>query len=263
VPEHTVKILLVDDDQELLELLSFVVQRAGLRPMVARDGASALKLLDEQRPDLLVLDVRLGDGDGLQVLEAVRRCHTLPVIMLSALDSEDDKVRALELGADDYVTKPFAFRELVARIRAGLRKRAPGARPVDPADHWLCVGPLALNPLEHRATLEGLPLLLTVTEFRLLQLLMRHPGRIVPHRALLKQIWGYDDPADTDVVRATVYRLRRKLGESSDQPPLLRTVPGVGVVLQSGPDQPEAPRPVELDDRFAPVGDEVLAASAA
>jgi DNA-binding response OmpR family regulator len=229
-----VKILLVDDDRELLELLSFVVRRAGLRPYVAHDGAGALKLLGDVQPDLVVLDVRLGDTNGLDVLKHLRRDHALPVIMLSALDTEDDKVSALDLGADDYVTKPFAFRELVARIRACLRRPPPGAAPSRQPDCRLRVGPIGLNPLDHTATLDELPLALTVTEFRLLQLLMRHPGRVVPHGVLLKEVWGYNDPTDTDVVRATVYRLRRKLGEACDGSPRLRTVPGVGVLLEAG-----------------------------
>jgi two-component system response regulator VicR len=228
-----VKILLVDDDRELVELLSFAVQRAGMRPIAAHDGASACKLLDELRPDLVVLDVRLGSSNGLDVLKTIRRSHTVPVIMLSALDTEDDKVNALDLGADDYVTKPFAFRELVARIRACLRRPAPGTTPPDSPAHRLRVGSIELNPLDHTVTLEDLPLPLTVTEFRLLKLLMGHAGQVVPHSVLLKQVWGYQDPTDTDVVRATVYRLRRKLVEASDRSPRLRTIPGVGVMLQA------------------------------
>jgi DNA-binding response OmpR family regulator len=242
-----VKILLVDDDRELLELLSFVVRRAGLRPYVAHDGASALKLLGDVQPDLVVLDVRLGDTNGLDVLKHLRRDHALPVIMLSALDTEDDKVSALDLGADDYVTKPFAFRELVARIRACLRRPPPGA-PASLPEYRLRVGSIGLNPLDHTATLDDLPLSLTVTEFRLLRLLMRHPGRVVPHGVLLKQVWDYDDPTDTDVVRATVYRLRRKLGEASDGTPRLRTVPGVGVLLETGTD--EAAADASMDEHW-------------
>jgi DNA-binding response OmpR family regulator len=120
------KILLVDDDEEFVELLRYGVRRAGLRPIVAYNGPDALQLLEEQRPDLVVLDVGLGKVSGLDVLKTIRLSygHAVPVIMLSAFDSEDDKVRALDLGADDYVTKPFAFRELVARIRARLRAAA-------------------------------------------------------------------------------------------------------------------------------------------
>ena len=224
------KILLVDDDEGTLELLSFLVQRSEFRPIVANNCASALQLLDEQSPDLLVLDIQLGAGSGLQVLEAVRRSNDVPVIMLSSLDSEEDIERALEFGADDYIAKPFAFRELVARIRAVLR-RTRHARPVQPIDYWMRVGPLALDSRAHKATLDGLPLALTRTEFRLLQLLMENADKVVPHHVLLKQVWGYDDPTATDVVRAAVYRLRRKLAETNGQP-VIRTLPGIGVVLQ-------------------------------
>ncbi len=118
------KILLVDDDPDFIELLRYALDRAGFRSVVADDGPSALQLLEEQQPDLVLLDIRLGDASGLDVLKAIRWSHSLPVIMLSALDSEADRVRALELGADDYVTKPFDFRELVGRIRARVRAAA-------------------------------------------------------------------------------------------------------------------------------------------
>jgi DNA-binding response OmpR family regulator len=225
------KILLVDDDEGLLELLSFLVQRDGFRPILATDGASALQLLNEARPDLVVLDIRLGADDGLQVLQAVRRSSEVPVILLSSLDSEADIERGLELGADDYIAKPIAFREFAARIRAVLRRTCAAPLSIEPTDHWMRVGPLALNAREHKATLDELPLALTRTEFRLLQLLMENADRVVPHRVLLKQVWGYDDPNATDVVRAAVYRLRRKLVEASSQP-VIRTLPGIGVVLQ-------------------------------
>jgi two-component system response regulator RegX3 len=149
--------------------------------------------------------------------------------MLSARDSEEDIERALELGADDYVTKPFAFRELVARIQALLRRTCE-AQPVKPIDHCLRVGPLALDPRAHKATLDGLPLALTITEFRLLKLLMENADSVVTYGVLLKQVWGYDDPTATDVVRAAVYRLRRKLVEANGQP-AIQTLHRVGVVL--------------------------------
>jgi DNA-binding response OmpR family regulator len=226
-----VKILLVDDDEGLLDFVSFLIQRDGFCPMVATSGSSALQLLDEQYPDLVVLDLQLGEDDGLQVLETIRRTSDVPVIMLSARNSEVDIERALDLGADDYVTKPFAFRELLARIRAVLRRTQYAALPVAPIDHWMRVGPLALNPREHKAKLDGLPLVLTSTEFRLLQLLIENADSVVPHSVLLKQVWGYDDPTATEVVRAAVYRLRRKLVGTKDEL-VIRTLPGVGVVLR-------------------------------
>ena len=262
---HTPKILLVDGDRELLELLTYVVQRAGFRPIRATDGLSALQLLDELRPDLLVLASPLGAGDGLEVLGNIRRVSEVPIIVLSSLDNEDDVVRALERGADDYVTKPIAFRELVARIGALLRRRiGDEARRDEPADHhWMRVGMVALNPREQKATLDGLPLALTRTEFRLLQFLMDNAGKVVSYRVLLNQIWGYDDPNANEVVRAALSRLRRKLEEASDRPQMLRTVPGVGVMLECGPDQWEASHSGELDIRFSSVGEHQLTLVAA
>ena len=229
------KILLVDDDQSLLELLSFLVQRAEFRPIVATNGSSALQLLEDRSPDMLLLDIGLGDDDGLQVLETIRRFSDVPIIMVSARDSEDDIERALELGADDYVTKPFGFRELVARIRAVLRRKGH-PRPVQPVDFWMRVGLLALNPREHKATLDGLPVALTPTEFRLLQVLVENADSVVPYRLLQKQVWGYNDPTATELVRAAV--LRRKLVDIRGQP-VIGTISGVGVVLRRTTEQAE------------------------
>jgi DNA-binding response OmpR family regulator len=241
-----------------------MLRRAGFRPTLATSGSDALRLIDELQPDLLVLDLTLVDGHGLETLKAVRRSSDLPIIVLSTSVSEDDLVQVLELGADDYVTKPIAFRAMLARIRAVLRRQMRNPQPPAPTDDWIRVGPLALNPSQHKAKLEGLPLSLTVTEFRLLQLLMDNSDSVVPHRGLLKQIWGYDDPTATDVVRAAISRLRRKLAEASDQPPTLRTIPGVGVTLQcSAKPLGEFPRPAQFEDRVATVDDTLLATMAA
>jgi DNA-binding response OmpR family regulator len=227
-----VKVLFVDDDRELLELLSFVAQRAGFRPLLAADPSTALQLLGEHHPHLVVLDTMVGNGRGLELLSTIRSCSDLPVIVLSTSDSEDDVVQALEQGADDYVTKPLPFRALMARIHAVLRRRGREPLPTDPVDCWLRVGPLAVNSRTRKATLDGLPLALTGTEFRLLELLMDHHGRAVPHQLLLQEIWSSDEPSATDVVRAAVSRLRRKLTDASENPPLLRTIAGIGVILE-------------------------------
>jgi DNA-binding response OmpR family regulator len=226
------QVLLVDDDRELVELLAFALRRAGLDPLPAHDAATAQRLFEEKRPDLVVLDVNLGAGNGLDVLRSLRTHSHVPVIMLTAFDAEEDKVRGLELGADDYMTKPFSHRELIARIRAQLRRagiepasrRAPQTR--------LEVGPIVLDLATHSVFKGDQPVSLTVTEFRLLHALMLHAGSVVPTAALLKQVWGYPDPGGTDVVRVTVYRLRRKLEDDPAQPTLLHTIPGVGVLLR-------------------------------
>ncbi|MBV9547062.1 MAG: response regulator transcription factor [Chloroflexi bacterium] len=229
------KILFVDDDRELLELLSFIATGAGLCPRMAHDASSALAALREESPDLLVLDIRLNDRDGWTVLEEVRRSSDLPVIVLSALTSEDDVVRALESGADDYLRKPFTHRELLGRIHGLLRRRATETSPLPRRRvEDLRIGGLALDPLQHTATVDGHPVTLTAIEFRLLELLMRNAGRVVPHDELLARVWGYQDANASNVVRAAVYRLRRKLETASnDDPPSLRTIPGVGVMLRT------------------------------
>jgi len=230
-----VRILLVDDDRELIDLLAFALKRAGLDPVAAHDGTSALRLFEERQPDLVVLDINLGSSSGLDVLKELRRRSSLPVIMLTALDSEEDKVRGLEAGADDYLTKPFSHRELIARIRAQLRRSGQEWSARQPETR-LEVGTITLDLAEHSVTKAGKPVALTVTEFRLLHCLMTNAGRVVPTSELLKQVWGYQDPGGSDVVRVTVHRLRRKLEQDPARPHLLHTIPGVGVLLKATTD---------------------------
>ncbi len=226
------RILLVDDDRELVDLLTFAFGRAGFDVLPAYDSPSALHQLEHGQPDLAVLDVTMGRWDGFDLLREMRRRSDLPIIMLTARSSEDDKVRGLDLGADDYLTKPFSHRELIARVRANLRRRGHDTPARDTAVAPLQVGPIDLNPTQHVASIDGRPLDLTVTEFRLLHYLMTNAGTVVPTRAVLKHVWGYDDPGGTDVVRVTVHRLRRKIEPDPGNPQLLHTVPGVGVMIK-------------------------------
>ena len=189
-------ILLVDDDRELVELLSFALQlaRAVLDPIPAYDAESALRQFEEHHPDLVVLDISLGASSGLDVLKELRqRSAFVPVIMLTALDSEQDKVRGLNAGADDYLTKPFSHRELVARIQAQLRRNGVAVAPPPLHEPILKVGSITLNLEEHSVTRGGRPINLTPMEFRLLQYLMMNAGRAVPTSELLRQVWGYQD----------------------------------------------------------------------
>ena len=227
------RILLVDDDRELIDLLAFALKRAGLETMAAHDATSAVRIYEERKPDLVVLDINLGASNGLDVLKELRRRGQLPVIMLTALDSEEDKVRGLELGADDYLTKPFSHRELIARIRAQLRRSGQEWPERRIAETRFQVGSITLDMADHSVTKAGQQVSLTVTEFRLLHCLMTNAGRVVPTAALLKQVWGYNDPGGSDVVRVTVHRLRRKLEQDPTRPNLLHTIPGVGVLLKS------------------------------
>jgi two-component system response regulator VicR len=227
------RILLVDDDRELIDLLAFALKRAGLEPIGAHDAVAAIRMFEERHPDLVVLDINLGASSGFDVLKELRRRAQVPVIMLTALDSEEDKVRGLELGADDYLTKPFSHRELIARIRAQLRRSGQEWPARRVTETRLEVGSITLDMAEHSVTKSGQRVSLTVTEFRLLHCLMTNAGTVVPTAALLKQVWGYQDPGGSDVVRVTVHRLRRKLEQDPSRPSLLHTIPGVGVLLKS------------------------------
>jgi two-component system response regulator VicR len=225
------RVLVVDDDRDLVDLLVFALERAGFAPVAAHDVPAARRALTAAPPALIVLDVNLGAESGFDLLRELRPGNQTPVILLTARAAEDDKVLGLELGADDYLTKPFSHRELIARIRAHLRRQGQGA-PAARSAATLQVGPLTLSLAEHQATRDGQPLELTVTEFRLLHYLMARAGVVVSTRELLRDIWGFDDPIETDVVRVTIYRLRRKIEIDPARPGLLHTIPGVGVLLR-------------------------------
>jgi DNA-binding response OmpR family regulator len=226
------KLLLIDDDPELVAVLTLALERAGYAVSSAEDARSALMLLDAECPDLVVLDMPPHAEPALDLLRELRRRSRAAVIMLTGRGDEDARVTGLGLGADDYVAKPFSTRELVARVRAILQHHAP-VTPMPAAT--LMVGPLTLTEASRTVTHAGQPLTLTPLEFRLLHYLMAHAGRVVPFATLIRQVWGYDDPSATDVVRTTVYRLRRKLKDDPAQPHLLQSVPGVGFRLADGP----------------------------
>jgi two-component system response regulator VicR len=229
------EILVVDDDRDLVEILAFLIGQAGMIALVSSDPATALEMFERHDPTVAVIDLNhLRPGDGFELLaELRRRSASLPVIVLTARTSEDDKVRALDLGADDYIEKPFSNRELVARIKANAR-RADLERGVVPSDPILEVGSLRLDLGEHTLQIDGDPVRLTGTEFRLLQYLMRNRNTVVPTDAIAKYVWGYNDPPARDVVRVTVHRLRRKLGDDGQTRKFIETVPGVGLRLQHG-----------------------------
>lgn len=222
------KILLVDDDRELVDLLHFALHRAQYDVAVAYDLGNARRQLEATKPDLIVLDINLGASSGLDLLREIRRDSRVPVLLLTAMITENDKVSGLDLGADDYITKPFSHRELLARIRARLRGQPETPSGTDTA---LQVGRLQLNSATHTATKDGLPLDLTVMEFRLLHYLMRQTGgAVVPWRTMLQEVWGYQ-PNERSVARVAVQRLRRKIEDDPLHPALLITVPGIGIRL--------------------------------
>jgi DNA-binding response OmpR family regulator len=226
----TARILVVDDEPDLVDILAFLVGQAGYVPIPARDSQAALEAIEREVPDLALIDINLErTGEGFEILKALRRKCDIPVILLTARSSEDDKVHGLELGADDYVVKPFSHRELIARVRAHLRHR----RASGPLEAVLTIGPLTMKVPEHQVIHNGRSVDLTATEFRLLQFLMSHKaGTVVPNKAVARHVWGYDDAAAKEVIRVTLHRLRRKLEQDGEHPRLLQTVPGVGVRLR-------------------------------
>jgi two-component system, OmpR family, response regulator len=225
------KILLVDDDRELVDVLVFAFRRAGLATSAAHDVTSALAHFEQDQPDLVVLDLHLGSSNGFDFLRQVRERSQVPIIILTALAGEDDKVKGLSLGADDYVTKPFSHRELLTRIQMRLRRPGQPAS-AKPAPDVLRVGDIELDASAHKVQRAGRSVNLTVTEFRLLHHLLVNAGQVVRTEDILRHVWGNPDPTDSDVLRVTLHRLRRKLGETGAGNGNLRTVPGVGVLLQ-------------------------------
>jgi two-component system response regulator VicR len=231
------RILVVDDERPIADILRWNLERAGYEVAVAHSGAEALRQAEAFEPALIVLDIMLPEGDGFRVCREIRRRSSVPVLMLTAKDGEEDKVRGLELGADDYVTKPFSPRELLARVRAILRRAAadePGTRP-----EVLRCGELVLDPTAHVASKRGLPLDLTVREFALLQYLMERPEQVVTRERLLTDVWGYDYFGDMRTVDVTVRRLREKVEDDPSQPRYILTRRGLGYLLA----RPETARP--------------------
>jgi two-component system alkaline phosphatase synthesis response regulator PhoP len=233
-------ILVVDDEERLRELLQGYLAQAGFRVLQAADGPQALELVRAHNPDLLVLDLMLPGLDGLEVCRQLRTFSDAYVLMLTARAEEIDRVVGLEVGADDYLTKPFSPRELVARVRAMLRRPRGGGERGEPHStlgqaEALVPGSLQIDEARHEATLDGVPLPLTTTEYDLLVALAKHPGRAFTRAQLLEQVWGADYFGDDHVVDVHIANLRRKLGEDPAQPRLIETIRGVGYRLKTSP----------------------------
>ncbi|CAN5128542.1 two-component system response regulator PrrA [soil metagenome] len=219
-------VLVVDDDEDILVSLDRGLRLSGLAVRTAADGPGALRAVDERIPDCVVLDVNMPGMDGVEVVVALRaRGIDVPVCMLSARDTVADRIAGLEAGADDYLVKPFALDELVARIRALLRR----VREDTPAR--LAVGPLTLDPAQRAVSLHGRPVELTKREYELLETFLRNPRIVLSRERLLELVWGYDFAVDTNVVDVFAGYLRRKL-EADGTARMLHTVRGVGFVLR-------------------------------
>jgi len=221
------KILAVDDDAVLLRTLRINLRARGDQPILAATGRQALDKFHAEQPDLVILDLGLPDIDGVSVLRQLRRRSSVPVIVLSARQEADDKVEALDEGADDYVSKPFNMDELMARVRAALRRLTP---ETDAPGAFTSHG-LALDFAAHAASRDGKPVHLTPTEWRMLTELARHEGRVVPHETLLRAVWGPNYGRELHYLRVFANQIRRKIEADPSRPEHLVNEPGLGYRL--------------------------------
>lgn len=215
------RVLVVDDDASLAEMLTIVLEAEDLTARVCRTGAEVMAAMADFKPDVVLLDLMLPGVDGMSVCREIRKTSAVPIIMLTAKADTPDVVRGLEAGADDYITKPFKNTELVARIRARLRRTDQIAEPLE-------FGDIVLDPAGHTVTRKGQPLELTPLEFDLLACLLGSPEQVFTRESLLQKVWGYHHPGDTKLVNVHMTRLRSKIEDDAENPQVIRTVRGVG-----------------------------------
>jgi two-component system KDP operon response regulator KdpE len=216
-------VLVCDDESQILRALRVVLREADYEVVPASTAAEALDLAAVQRLDAAIVDIVLPDGDGVEVARQIREWSPIPILVLSAIGEEDEKVRALQAGADDYVTKPFGPKELIARLEAALRRAGSGSEELPVLE----VSDLTLDVAAHTVTRRGIEIHLTPTEFGLLEALMVNRGRLMTHAALLREVWGPAYADDVATLRTHMANLRRKV-ERRSGPPYIRTEPGVG-----------------------------------
>jgi DNA-binding response OmpR family regulator len=223
VEEPKTRILVVDDEESILDFVEMGLTHQGFEVARAKSGTSALQLFAEFAPHAIILDVMLPDRDGIEVCMAVRAISTVPILMLTAKGGLEDRVRGLDSGADDYLSKPFKFKELMARMRALLRRAGFGT------GHTLTFGDLTLDRSTRRLTRLNRPIDLTSREYELLELLMQRPRHVFTREQILNRLWGYEFDGETNVVEVHVRALRTKLGDNERR--LIRAVRGVGYTL--------------------------------
>jgi len=224
------KVLVVDDESAILQTLRFNLERSGYAVCTASDGRAAIATAAREQPDLILLDIMLPIVDGVEVCKEIRKHSAVPIIMLTAKDQEIDKVLALELGADDYVTKPFALYELLARIKARLRRQLP--MELQHKEERLVLGDIVLDPARHMLTVGGQAVAVAPKEFALLQLLMENSGRVVTRQTLLDKIWGYDFEGEQQTVSVHVRWLREKIETDPRNPRHILTVRSRGYMFR-------------------------------
>jgi len=220
------KILIVDDEENIVSLIEYNLKNAGFQTIAAYDGRTGLSMAKEQKPDLMVLDLMLPEMDGFDVVRELRKESNIPVLMLTARSEEFDRVLALELGADDYLIKPFSTRELVARVKAILR-RAHGEMK-EAARNMIKAGPVTIDGEKHQVFAYEKEIQLTTKEYDLLKLLVTNQGRVFSREKLLEQLWDYDYFGDTRTIDVHIRHLREKIEVDSANPQYLKTVRGVG-----------------------------------
>ncbi len=219
--ELSAKVLVVDDDDALAEMLTIVLAAEGFETAVCRDGRHVLSTVANFKPDVILLDRMLPGMDGETVCKRLREASQVPIIMLTAMSGSNDIVEGLEAGADDYITKPFRNRELVARVRARLRTSAP-------ANQRIVCGPIVLDTTSHTVTKNGASVSLTPLEFDLLACLISSPNKTFTREELMRTVWGYEHPGDTKLVNVHITRLRHKIEDDAENPTIIRTVRGIG-----------------------------------
>lgn len=222
------KILVVDDERNIVELLKFNLEKEGYEVVVAYDGIEAVKLAKDEKPDLIILDIMLPGQGGLEVCRQLRKEMKTPILMATAKGEEIDKILGLELGADDYVTKPFSPRELIARVKAILRRTS--VRPEEQDE--ITVKDISMNLVKHEVKVKGELVDLKPKEFELLKLLAINKGKVFTRDFLLEQLWGYDYLGDTRTVDVHVRRIRQKIEDDASMPKYLKTVHGIGYKFQ-------------------------------
>ncbi|GEN48696.1 response regulator YycF [Ligilactobacillus pobuzihii] len=231
------KILVVDDEKPISDIIKFNLNKEGYDVYVAYDGEDAIKQVEEVDPDLIILDLMLPKIDGLEVAREIRKTHEMPIIMVTAKDTEIDKVLGLEMGADDYVTKPFSNRELVARVKANLRRQNTVAQVTQNEEKEensdIVIGDLTIHPDSYTVSRHGEKIELTHREFELLNYLAKHMGQVMTREHLLQTVWGYDYFGDVRTVDVTMRRLREKVEDNPSRPVWLVTRRGVGYYLRN------------------------------
>ena len=243
--DNTIKgkktILIVDDEKPIVDILVYNLQKEGYETLEAYDGETAVELAIAKKPDLILLDVMLPRMDGLSVCKKIRHTLNVPILILSAKDEEIDKILGLELGADDYVTKPFSVRELMARVKANLRKVEVSQEPVEDVkeeikpkkQNKIEVGDLYLDLDKFEVKIRGREINLTLREFEVLKYLAKQPGQVVTREVLLEKVWGYEYYGDIRTVDVTVRRIREKIEKDTSNPKILITKRGVGYYISS------------------------------